>query len=222
MGTTDVDIDLVLAEGNDQAERVLDAAQRLVARWGVAKTSVRDVAAESKFSRATLYRVFPGGKQQILHSLAHREVETYVQAIADAMDSGDDLADALTRGIVVAARLLRDHDAAQFVLEHEPALFTPVLGFRQVEVVYRAAAERLSPSLLRFLSAERADWCVEWAVRLFVSYVANPDPDVELADVEVTRHLVERFLVPAFADDRPDTPSTQPDPAPAPVAAAHP
>lgn len=199
-----IDVDLTLVEGNDQVDRILDAAQVLVARWGVAKTSLGDVATEAGMSRATLYRVFPGGKQQVHLTLALREVTTYAQAIADAIDSGETFADAMTRGLVVAARLLRDHDAAQFVLEHEPALFTPVLGFRGVDLVYRNAAARLGPHLTRFVPRARADWAVEWAVRLFVSYIANPDPDVELGDIEVTRRLVERYLVPAFAADRPD------------------
>lgn len=210
-----IDVDLTVVEGNDQVDRILDAAQALVARWGVAKTSVRDLATESGVSRATVYRAFPGGKQQVFVTLAHREVAAYAEAVADAIDSGDDLADAVTRGLVVAARLLRDHDAAQFVLAHEPGLFTPVLGFRGVDVLYREAADRLGPHLTRFLPVDRAAWAVEWATRLFVSYVAKPDPDADLADVEITRHLVTRYLTPAFVADRPAAP------APAPVATVH-
>jgi AcrR family transcriptional regulator len=212
------DVDLTVVEGNDQVDRILDAAQALVARWGVAKTSVRDIAVESGISRATVYRVFPGGKQQVFVTLAHREVATYAEAVADAIDSGHDLADAVTRGIVVAARLLRDHDAAQFVLLHEPGLFTPVLGFRGVDVLFREAATRLGPRLERFVPADRAAWAVEWATRLFVSYVANPNHDADLSDVEVTSRLVEHFLAPAFAGDRSESAT---EPATAPVATIH-
>lgn len=216
-----IDLDLTLVEGNDQVDRILDAAQTLVARWGVGKTSLSDVAVESGLSRATLYRVFPGGKSQVFATLAHREVATYAHAVAEAVDSGDDLVDALTRGLVVATRLLRDHDAAGFVLDHEPELVMPFLGFRSVEVVYAAAADLLGPHLERFLPADRARWAAEWTCRTFLSYViAKPDPDADLAVADVTESLVRLYLAPALAA-RPATDLTdRPDPVPAPVAIA--
>ena len=42
--------------------RVLEGAYECIARRGMAKTTVDDVAAASGISRATIYRIFPGGK----------------------------------------------------------------------------------------------------------------------------------------------------------------
>lgn len=196
--------DLDAGEGNDQADRVLDAAQVLVARWGVTKTSLSDVAGEAGMSRATLYRVFPGGKRQVFLALAYREMTAYAKAVAEAIDSGYDLTDAITRGLVVAARLLRDHEAARFVLDHEPELFTPIFGFRSIDVVYAGATDRLAPHLERFLPPERARWVVEWTCRVFLSYVvAKPDPAADLGDVAFTRNLVSTYMTPAFVADSP-------------------
>ena len=64
-------------------ERILDAATALVARWGVTKTSLADVAKEAGCSRATLYRSFPGGKQQLFAAVGHRELAGYVDAIVE-------------------------------------------------------------------------------------------------------------------------------------------
>src|SRR5690606_11737319 len=139
-------------------DRILAAALTLVARWGVSKTSLADVAKEAGCSRATVYRAFPGGKQHLFNSLGERELRSYVQAVIDAVDEAGDLADALTRGLVVAARLLRDHDAAQFVLEHEPDLFMPFLGFKQVDVLYGYTAAAIAPRLGTYLEPERAGW----------------------------------------------------------------
>ena len=110
------------AVGGDVEVRVLDAALSLVARWGVAKTSLADVAKEAGCARATVYRAFPGGKRHLLTALGQRELRGYLDAIVEAIDAADELEDALTRAVVVAARLLRDHDAAQFILDHEPCL----------------------------------------------------------------------------------------------------
>jgi AcrR family transcriptional regulator len=42
-------------------ERLLEAAYECVGRYGLAKTTVEDVVKQSGVSRATVYRVFPGG-----------------------------------------------------------------------------------------------------------------------------------------------------------------
>ena len=42
--------------------RIVDAALRCLARQGIAKTTVDDIAREAGLSRATLYRAFPGGQ----------------------------------------------------------------------------------------------------------------------------------------------------------------
>lgn len=196
-----------MTETPDVADRILDAALTLVARWGVGKTSLADVAKEAGCSRATVYRAFSGGKQHLFDALGQRELKAYVLSVVEAIDEADDLADALTRGLVVAARLLRDHEGAQFVLEHEPGLFMPFLGFKQVEVLYGYTAETIGPHLHRHLPPERAAWAVEWVARLFISYLFNPDDHIDLVVVEDTRSLVEQFVLPAFASDLASFPS---------------
>ena len=186
------------AQTTEVTERILDAALVLVARWGVTKTALGDVAKEAGCSRASLYRAFPGGKQHLLLALATRELHTYQAAVVDAIDAADDLHDALTRGLVVAARLLHDHDAAQFILEHEPGLLLPFLGFHQVDVVYRQTAVAIGPHLERFLPADRAEWAAEWAARLFITFLFNPRPGIDLAVIGDARDLLGQFLIPAF------------------------
>ncbi|MCU1371164.1 MAG: transcriptional regulator, TetR family [Ilumatobacteraceae bacterium] len=188
--------------GSDVEDRILDAALVLVARWGVAKTALGDIAKAAGCSRATLYRAFPGGKQHLFLALGTRELATYRRGILDAIDAADELGDALTRALVVAARLLHDHDAAQFILEHEPELLLPFLGFHQVDLLYRETATAFGPRLERFLPAEQADraaWAAEWAARLFITYLFNPHERRDLAVIDDTRTMVHTFVLPAFA-----------------------
>ncbi len=63
-------------------ERIVDGALRCIARWGLAKTTVEDVAREAGCSRATLYRAFPGGKDAILAAVAAAELTDDDIAIA--------------------------------------------------------------------------------------------------------------------------------------------
>ncbi len=194
-----VDVPAWAPDSTDElTERILDASLALVARWGVGKTALADVAKEAGCSRATLYRAFPGGKQHLFVAMGLRELAAYRQGVVEAIASADDLGDALTRGLVVATRLLRDHPAAQFVLAHEPGYLVPFLGFKQVDVVYRRSAASVGPYLERFLPPHRARWAAEWSTRLFISYLFNPDPALDLAVADDARHLVERFVLPAL------------------------
>ena len=52
-------------EWTDIELRVLDAVRECCERWGVEKTTIDDIAKVSGVSRATLYRLFPGGKQTL-------------------------------------------------------------------------------------------------------------------------------------------------------------
>ena len=49
--------------------RVLDAALDCCERWGRSKTTVDDIATEAGISRATLYRMFPGGRDNLFEAL---------------------------------------------------------------------------------------------------------------------------------------------------------
>lgn len=196
------------AAGSEVEARILDAALVLVGRWGVAKTALGDIAKEAGCSRATLYRAFPGGKQHLFLALATRELETYRRGILDAIDTADELGDALTRALVVAARLLHDHDGAQFILQHEPGILLPFLGFHQVDVLYRETARTFGPHLERFVAPDRAEWAAEWTARLFITYLFNPHDQRDLAVIDDARALVDTFVLPAFAVSTTPSPRT--------------
>ena len=70
--------------------RVLDAAKSCCERWGIAKVTIDDIAAEAKVSRATLYRMFPGGKDVLFDALRVRELEDFFTRLSVAVDGADD------------------------------------------------------------------------------------------------------------------------------------
>lgn len=179
--------------------RILDATRDLIARWGVAKTTLPDVAKRSGLSRATIYRAFPGGKDHLFAALARRELDGLVDAVTEAIDEADTLEDALTMAIVVASRVVADHGAAQFVLAHEPEVLLPVVGFRNLNAVFPFVHRTVEPHLHRFLDPDDAGWAAEWSARLFLSYLLSPDRDRTLTDPIRTRALVAGFVTPAFA-----------------------
>ena len=62
--------------------RVVDAALRCIARQGTAKTTLDDVARDAGCTRATVYRVFPGGKDAVLDAVVDTEVARFFSALA--------------------------------------------------------------------------------------------------------------------------------------------
>lgn len=186
------------ATGSGPESRILDAALASVARWGLAKTTLSDIAAEAGCSRATIYRCFPGGKDHLFASLGSRELAGFLTRVGAMIDETDNLEDALVVGTVEAARFLAGHDALQFLLRHEPGIVLPYLGFRQVDRLYRAAAVYAGPHLSRHLDPDQAAWAAEWIGRIVLSYLFNPAADVDLTDEPAVRRLVRRFLLPAL------------------------
>ena len=60
----------------------MEATARCCERWGVEKVTVDDIARESGVSRATLYRVFPGGRVTLFE--ARRVYEAEAKGVAGA------------------------------------------------------------------------------------------------------------------------------------------
>lgn len=181
----------------DLEGEIAAAAGRLVSRWGIAKTTVADIANEAGCSRATVYRVFPGGKQELLETVGYSELQTFFDCLATLADDADNLEDALVAVIVASHQILADHPGFQFVLEHEPGLMLPFLGFHRIDLLYSTARERLSPHFRRFLGDE-APWGVEWVARIALSYLFQPSATVDLADPATVHALVRTRVIPGL------------------------
>ena len=110
------------------SDRVLDAALACVARVGVAKTTLDDVAKEAGCARATVYRCFPG-RQALMRAVLDREVSSLAERTLQAADRADTLGGAIEAVMLTAAETFHTHPALGFVLEHEPELVAPQLSF---------------------------------------------------------------------------------------------
>src|SRR5207244_71690 len=71
-------------------ERLLQATFACVARYGIAKTTVEDVAREAGISRATVYRQFPGGKDQLVADTIRWESTRFFADLAVAIEHSPD------------------------------------------------------------------------------------------------------------------------------------
>jgi AcrR family transcriptional regulator len=158
------------------------------ARWGIDKTTVDDLAREAGLSRATVYRLFPGGKDTILQRAIRTEVE-----------SAESLEGSVSVLLSAGSRLLVEHPALAYMRANDPAKVRAFLSFERLDLLFRAAAVVLAPSLERFLSPEAARETVVWLARLVVSHYVTPDAEQPLTDPEVARHLACTYVLPGIA-----------------------
>src|ERR687890_147806 len=87
-------------------DRIVDGLLESVARWGIAKTTVEDVARAAGVSRATVYRAFPGGKDVIFEAVVRRESARFLAAVTARLDAAETLEDAAVIGMAQAAPFL--------------------------------------------------------------------------------------------------------------------
>jgi AcrR family transcriptional regulator len=179
---------------------LIDAALRCIARWGVAKTTLEDVAREARSSRATVYRTFPGGKDALFAAVADRELTRLEQHVAAAIGGVDDLEAALVAAITTVSRHLGGHDAFQYLLAHEPGLVLPHLAFRGADALLARVRAFGAPLLARHLGGDldEAGIAAEWVARIVLSYTSCPAAEVRLTDDESVRQLVRSFVLPGL------------------------
>jgi AcrR family transcriptional regulator len=178
--------------------RFVDAALACLARQGLGKTTVDDIAREAGFSRATLYRTFPGGKDAVIAAVVETEVARLFSSLAVVMGEATDLEDVLVAGMVESARRLSGHDALAYLLIHEPDVILPRLIFAEMDRILFSAGDFAAPFFARWLSPDEASRAAEWAVRIVLAYLADPAPGTDLSDPEDTRALVRAFVMPGI------------------------
>lgn len=186
--------------GTDLDARVLDAVLRCLGRWGVAKTTLDDIAREAGCSRATVYRLFPGGKDRLLLAAGEREIRLLLAELVRRADAATSLEDALADVLAHGVGVIRSHEVLQYLLEHEPDVVLPHLAFHGLEPLLAVTVGALTPTLERFLSPVDAARTAEWLVRVGLSYSLDHEPGApgDLADVGDARRFIRRFLLPGL------------------------
>ena len=190
----------VIGEPADSAAgarvRVIDGALSCIARQGVAKTTLDDVARAARCSRATVYRLFPGGKDAVLGAVVDTEVSRFFSALAVCMGAATNLEDVLVTGMTEAATRVTEHPALGYLRVCEPELVLSQLAFARMDEVLSLTCAFTTPFLGRWLDQAEARRVAEWAARIVVSYLACPAEGVDLTDARQVRRLVRMFVLP--------------------------
>ena len=185
--------------GAEPRERVLAATYACVARFGMGKTTVEDVVKESGVSRASIYRLFPGGKDQLLRETVGWEMNRFFASLAEAVYDAPDFATLLERGLVFAHRAIQEHLVLRKVLETEPERLLPLITVEQHRVL-----EFITAFLLPYLEREERAGRVrpgvdleagaDYVARMILSLIGSPGR-WDMDDPEQVRVLVREELL---------------------------
>jgi AcrR family transcriptional regulator len=184
---------------DDARHRVLEAAYACVARRGLAKTTVEDVGREAGVSRATVYRLFPGGREEVVREMISHETTKFFLGLADAVADAGDFAEVLEVALFHAHRAVGEHHVLQMLLAAEPERLLPTLIDETNRLLPQIAAfvepylalEELRPGV-------GVGEAAEYVARMVVSHInaqgrwdlADPAQVAELVRTEVLAGIV--------------------------------
>jgi len=178
--------------------RVIAAAKTCCERWGIEKVTIDDIANEAGVSRATLYRLFPGGKDVLFEPLRVSVLEDFFVRLTAQVDGAVDLEYLLVRAVVAATHELRDDQHLAIMMASEPGDTLAQLTVEGLPRIMRVATIFLVPMVDPFLPRRESARLVELLSRLVISYFLAPSDHVDLGDADSARLFISTFILPAF------------------------
>lgn len=160
----------------------------------MAKVTIDDIAAEAQVSRATLYRLFPGGKDVLFEALRVRELGEFFDVLRAEVEGAESVEDVVVRSVVVATRELRADEHLAMLLANEPGTALGQLTVDGLPRIVRMATISLTPLLTDHLPVATARRLIDILARLTISYFLAPSDDIDLGDEQSARE----FLAPVI------------------------
>ena len=118
---------------DDARNRLVDAAEACFTRFGVAKTTLEDIATEAGVSRATVYRYFEGGRDEIILGVVLREGREFLASLGRRVQREQTLGDAIVEGVLYTVAAVRRND-------HLALLFAPDVAGHTTSIAGASAA----------------------------------------------------------------------------------
>lgn len=187
-------------ESERQRERLLDAAEECLQRFGLSKTTTGDIARAASLSRATVYRQF-GSRDQLVAAVTARDAERCAAQAIDHLAAYDDIGDWIVEGFLFCLREIprrpllaqlgapQDLVAASRVVLRSDRMRT--IGSDVLRPLFERARDRGD-----LVDEVDLDEFSEWVLRLLMSFLAVRSPAHR--DEEALRRMLRRMLLPAI------------------------
>ena len=174
---------------------VLDATRDCVERFGFERVTMDDICTAAKVSRATVYRMFPGGRDVLFEAVRVRSLSDFFTVLRAHVEGADSLEEVLVRCITIShAELVADQHLAT-MLATAPGDTLGDLTVSGVSRIVRVAAAFISPLLDPFVARDEAEEIVELVCRLVISTYLAPSNILDFSNEESVRRMVRNYLV---------------------------
>lgn len=166
---------------DDARNRLVDAAEACFTRFGVAKTTLEDIATEAGVSRATVYRYFEGGRDEIILGVVLREGKEFLEALGRRVQREETLGDAIVEGVLYTVAAVRKN-------EHLALLFAPEVAGHTTSIagastaLYELTQDFLRPIFEQARAAGQlrdgiiAEDAAEFVLRMILSLLSVAGP----------------------------------------------
>lgn len=178
----------------DPETRILDATKRCCEQWGFERVTIDDIAAAAKVSRATLYRLFPGGKDVLFEALRVRERTEFFDSLTAHVADVDELDELVVQLVVFATQSLRADEHLAMLLASEPGEALTQLTLDGLPRIIATANDYLIPIVKPHLTDDVAVPVIDLLTRLTISYFLAPSEHVDLGDPRSARAFLRPLL----------------------------
>ena len=178
---------------------MLDAAESCLQRFGLAKTTIEDVAQASGLSRATVYREF-GNRDGLLLAVATSDAERTAADAALFLQRFDDVGSWIVEGMLFCLREIPTRPVlSQFLAPQELGAASRMIltSDRMLGIGAEILRPMFEPARREGLLQQNLDLdsLMEWVLRILMSYLAVPGPASRTE--EDLRQLLHAMLLPA-------------------------
>jgi AcrR family transcriptional regulator len=191
-----------------RAMEIIDAALRQFELFGIARSTVDDIARRAKVSRVTVYRRFPG-KDALVNAVILRELRRFLAELDAVVKAHEDNDERLVEGFLFTLGAIRSNRLLQRLLESEPEAVLPYLTTNG-SLVIGAGRDYLAGYLIDIAaefdderSEEELLTVAEIVVRLILSFLLTPQTTIDFDDPEQGRGFAQRYLRPLLAGTQP-------------------
>jgi len=186
------------AQSRDVEAVIFSAVDSCVTQWGWDKVTMDDICVTAGVSRATVYRLFPGGRDVLFEAVRLGKLEDFFTAMRAHVEGSESLEDLLVRCIVVASIELQHDEHLAMMLATVPGETLGDLTVSGLGRIVRVATAFITPLTDEFIPGDEAAHIVDVMCRLVISYYLSPSSTIDFTNEDAARHFVQRFVLPAL------------------------
>ncbi|GAB2973562.1 TetR/AcrR family transcriptional regulator [Nocardioides montaniterrae] len=184
------------ATDTEARQRIIDATARCIDRYGVAKTTLSDVASELGVTRQTVYR-HAGSLNEVIGQVAAQGADAFVDRLVAHLAGWTEPAEAVVEGFLFCLRTVPGDTRLNLLLQlGDPGTFSRAATSPET-LEYGALMLRRFPVdwSLGGVTEDDLPGLAEAILRLLISMLNSGDDQRPEAEV---RAFLERWLVPAL------------------------